>query len=162
MCPAITMAVAPSHTRVNRPSHAVLSPTIHRQVHRAAATHIKLQPRLLAKAMQTLEQRPSRGNSLRNEGPLDCSPRPTRIRQLRRSGRIPSTVRLKRGKQHVLLPARMTTVTSQAADRPRRHPLDCSGTSGGQSRWHSDRRPPARWELGLCRRCRQCSALCRI
>src|ERR1700682_1989796 len=60
--------------------------------------------------------------------------------------------RLERGKEHVLLPARMTTVTSQAEDRPRRHPLDCSDTSDGQSRSHSDRRPPARWGLGLCLR----------
>jgi hypothetical protein len=74
---------------------------------------------------------------------------------------IQNQVRLKRGKQHVL-PARMTTVISQAEDLPRPHPLDCSGTSDGQTRRRSDRRRPVRWALGPYRRCRQCSALCRI
>jgi hypothetical protein len=62
-----------------------------------------------------------------------------------------------RGKQHVL-PARMTTVTSRAEDRPRRHPTDCSGTSDGQSRRRCGRRRPVRWAPGRYRQCRQRSA----
>jgi hypothetical protein len=53
---------------------------------------------------------------------------------------IQNQLLLERGK-HIPLPAWMTTVTLQAEDRPQRHPLDCSDTSDGQTRWRSDRRP---------------------
>lgn len=48
--------------------------------------------------------------------------------------------------------------TSRAEDRPRPHPMDCSGISDGQNRRRCGRRRLARWALGRFRQCRQRSA----